>query len=147
MKMMRELRTPVDNLAETLRQKGRPVQKMQMHFQDLAERDRQLKLVAELFPETAVSSSLPWNIEINSAGATKGQALKALCQALGIDLRDTLAFGDGTNDLDMIRTAGIGVAMGNGAEEVKAAADWIAPYNDDAGVAAGIYRFMDLDRS
>ena len=147
MKMMRELRTPVDNLAETLRQKGRPVQKMQMHFQDLAERDRQLKLVAELFPETAVSYSLPWNIEINSAGATKGQALKALCQALGIDLRDTLAFGDGTNDLDMIRTAGIGVAMGNGAEEVKAAADWIAPYNDDAGVAAGIYRFMDLDRS
>ena len=147
MKMMRELRTPVDNLSETLRQKGRPVQKMQMHFQDLAERDRQLKLVAELFPETAVSSSLPWNIEINSAGATKGQALKALCQALGIDLRDTLAFGDGTNDLDMIRTAGIGVAMGNGAEEVKAAAGWVAPNNDDAGVAAGIYRFMDLDRS
>ena len=147
MKMMRELRTPVDNLSETLRQKGRPVQKMQMHFQDLAERDRQLKLVAERFPETAVSSSLPWNIEINSAGATKGRALKALCQALGIDLRDTLAFGDGTNDLDMIRTAGIGIAMGNGAEEVKAAADWVAPNNDDAGVAAGIYRFMDLDRS
>ena len=147
MKMMRELRTPVDNLSETLRQKGRPVQKMQMHFQDLAERDRQLKLVAELFPETAVSSSLPWNIEINSAGATKGRALKALCQALGIDLRDTLAFGDGTNDLDMIRTAGIGIAMGNGAEEVKAAADWVAPNNDDAGVAAGIYRFLGLDRS
>lgn len=147
MKMMRELRTPVDNLSETLRQKGRPVQKMQMHFQDLAERDRQLKLVAERFPETAVSSSLPWNIEINSAGATKGRALKALCQALGIDLRDTLAFGDGTNDLDMIRTAGIGIAMGNGAEEVKAAADWVAPNNDDAGVAAGIYRFLGLDRS
>ena len=142
MKMMRELRTPVDNLSETLRQKGRPVQKMQMHFQDLAERDRQLKLVAELFPETAVSSSLPWNIEINSAGATKGQALKALCQALGIDLRDTLAFGDGTNDLDMIRTAGIGVAMGNGAEEVKAAADWIAPSNEEGGVAAGIRKFL-----
>lgn len=147
MKMMRELRTPVDNLSETLRQKGRPVQKMQMHFQDLAERDRQLQLVAERFPETAVSSSLPWNIEINSAGATKGRALKALCQALGIDLRDTLAFGDGTNDLDMIRTAGIGIAMGNGAEEVKAAADWVAPNNDDAGVAAGIYRFLGLDRS
>ena len=147
MKMMRELRTPVDDLAETLQQRGRPVQKMQMHFQDLAERDRQLKLVAERFPETAVSSSLPWNIEINSAGATKGRALKALCQALGIDLRDTLAFGDGTNDLDMIRTAGIGIAMGNGAEEVKAAADWVAPNNDDAGVAAGIYRFLGLDRS
>ena len=147
MKMMRELRTPVDSLAETLRQKGRPVQKMQMHFQDMAERDRQLKLVAERFPETAVSSSLPWNIEINSAGATKGQALKALCRTLGIDLGDVLAFGDGTNDLDMIRTAGIGVAMGNADAEVKAAADWIAPSNQEAGVAAGIYRFLEIDRS
>lgn len=147
MKMMRELHTPVDSLAETLRQKGRPVQKMQMHFQDMAERDRQLKLVAERFPETAVSSSLPWNIEINSAGATKGQALKALCRTLGIDLGDVLAFGDGTNDLDMIRTAGIGVAMGNADAEVKAAADWIAPSNQEAGVAAGIYRFLEIDRS
>ena len=146
MKMMRELRTPVDNLAETLRQRGRPVQKMQMHFQDMAERDRQLKLVAERFPETAVSSSLPWNIEINSAGATKGLALQALCSALNIDLGDVLAFGDGTNDLDLVRTAGIGVAMGNGVEEVKAAADWIAPGNEESGVAAGIKKFMDIDR-
>ena len=147
MKMMRELRTPVDDLAETLQQRGRPVQKMQMHFQDLAERQRQLKLVAERFPEAAVSSSLPWNIEINSAGATKGQALKALCQALGIDPADVLAFGDGTNDLDMIRTAGIGVAMGNGEREVKAAADWVAPCNEESGVAAGIRIFVGIDGS
>ena len=147
MKMMRELRTPVDSLADTLRQKGRPVQKMQMHFQDMDERKRQLKLVAERFPETAVSSSLPWNIEINSAGATKGQALKALCSALDIDLGDVLAFGDGSNDLDMLRTAGIGVAMGNAVEEVKAAADWVAPNNEEAGVAAGIWRIMEIDRS
>ena len=147
MKMMRELRTPVDSLADTLRQKGRTVQKMQMHFQDMDERKRQLKLVAERFPETAVSSSLPWNIEINSAGATKGQALKALCSALDIDLGDVLAFGDGSNDLDMLRTAGIGVAMGNAVEEVKAAADWVAPNNEEAGVAAGIWRIMEIDRS
>ena len=147
MKMMRELRTPGDSLADTLRQKGRTVQKMQMHFQDMDERKRQLKLVAERFPETAVSSSLPWNIEINSAGATKGQALKALCSALDIDLGDVLAFGDGNNDLDMLRTAGIGVAMGNAVEEVKAAADWVAPNNEEAGVAAGIWRIMEIDRS
>lgn len=142
MKMMRELRTPVDDLAATLRERGRPVQKMQMHFKDLQERDRQLELVARLFPETAVSSSLPWNIEINSAGATKGQALKRLCQALEIDLQDTLAFGDGSNDLDLLQSAGIGVAMGNAVPQLKAAADWVAPSNQEAGVAAGIYRFL-----
>lgn len=142
MKMMRELRTPVDDLASTLKERGRPVQKMQMHFKDLQERGRQLELVARLFPETAVSSSLPWNIEINSSGATKGQALKRLCHALEIDLQDTLAFGDGSNDLDLLQTAGIGVAMDNAVPQLKAAADWIAPSNREAGVAAGIYRFM-----
>ena len=47
----------------------------------------------------------------------------------------------------MIQYAGIGVAMGNGAEEVKAAADWIAPSNEERGVAAGIRKFMGIDRS
>ena len=91
-----------------------------------------------------MSSSLPWNIEINSIQATKGKALKSLCAALDIDLKDTLAFGDGSNDLDMIRTAGVGVAMGNAVEELKQAADWVAPTNMENGVAAGIRRFMEL---
>ena len=117
---------------------------MQMHFKDPQLRLRELESLPALFPETAVSSSLPWNIEINSSGATKGKALKMLCAALGIDVRDTLAFGDGTNDLDMIQTAGVGVAMGNAVEEVKQAADWVAPRNVENGVAAGIYRFMGL---
>lgn len=144
MKMMWELRTPVDSLYDTLKKRGRPVQKMQMHFKDLELRCRELKRLPELFPETAVSSSLPWNIEINSADATKGKALKSLCAALNVDLKDTLAFGDGTNDLDMIKTAGLGVAMGNAVEELKQVADWIAPSNVENGVAAGIYRFMNL---
>lgn len=144
LKMMWDLRTPVDSLYDTLKEKGRPVQKMQMHFKDPELRRRELELLPRLFPETAVSSSLPWNIEINSIDATKGKALKNLCSALNIDLKDTLAFGDGTNDLDMIRTAGVGVAMGNAVDELKQAADWVAPTNMENGVAAGIYRFMEL---
>ena len=144
MKMMRELRTPVESLEETLRQRWRPVQKMQMHFKDMALRQQELQLLPRLFPDTAASSSLPWNIEINSAAASKGQALKKLCTRLGLDLGQVLAFGDGSNDLDMIRTAGLGAAMGNAAEQLKAAADWVAPRNGEAGVAAGIYKFMKL---
>lgn len=144
LKMMWDLRTPVDSLYEAIKERGRPVQKMQMHFNDPQLRRRELELLPRLFPETAVSSSLPWNIEINSIDATKGKALKNLCRELDIDIRDTLAFGDGTNDLDMIQTAGVGVAMGNAVEEVKQAADWVAPRNVENGVAAGIYRFMGL---
>ena len=144
LKMMWDLRTPVGSLYEAIKERGRPVQKMQMHFKDPQLRLRELERLPALFPETAVSSSLPWNIEINSSGATKGKAVKMLCAALGIDIRDTLAFGDGTNDQDMIQTAGVGVAMGNAVEEVKQAADWVAPRNVENGVAAGIYRFMGL---
>jgi hypothetical protein len=55
-----------------------------------------------------------------------------------------MAFGDGSNDYDMIKTAGVGVAMSNAIPELKAAADWIAPSNEDSGVAAGIYKFVDM---
>lgn len=144
LKLMHTLRTPVGSLAEHIRALGHPVQKLQMHFTDLAERQRQLELLPKLFPECAISSSLPWNIEINSASATKGQALLGLCAALGIDIHDTMAFGDGSNDYDMIKTAGVGVAMSNAIPELKAAADWIAPSNEDSGVAAGIYKFVDM---
>ena len=53
-----------------------------------------------------------------------------------------LAFGDGTNDLSLLRAAGCGVAMANAAPEVLAAADRIAPSNNDAGVARAISELL-----
>lgn len=141
LKMMYDLRTPVPNLAEYLREKGRPVQKLQAHFRDMELRSRELEEIPRRFPQTAVSSSLSWNIEINSVRATKGQALAQLCRLLDIDPADTITFGDGSNDLDMICISGHGVALGNAVEPLKAAAAWIAPSNENAGLAAGIRHF------
>ena len=56
-------------------------------------------------------------------------------------MSDTLAFGDGLNDIAMIEAAGIGVAMGNAADEVKNAADYVPVDNNHDGVAEGIKRF------
>lgn len=53
-----------------------------------------------------------------------------------------MAVGDGSNDLHLVDNAGIGVAMANGVDPVRAAADWVAPSNDDHGVAAAIERFI-----
>ena len=53
-----------------------------------------------------------------------------------------MAFGDGANDLKMIRSVGIGVAMSNGIEEVKEAADYIALSNDEEGVARFIEEYV-----
>ena len=128
-------RTPVEDLKDYLRADGGSVQKLQMHFRDMRAKKKELETLPALFPETAVSSSVISNIEINIRAANKGDALLALCAQLGIDPADTLAFGDGTNDLSMIRAAGCGVAMGNAAFSVKAAADAVCDDNEHDGLA------------
>ncbi len=63
-------------------------------------------------------------------------------QAAGIAQAAVLALGDAEADVPMLRWAGIGVALGNGMPEALAAADWVAPDNDDAGFAAALERFV-----
>ena len=142
--LVRRLRTPVPNLAETLEVRGRPVQKMQMYFlpEQMSERTRQLETLAGRFPGLAVTTSFWNNIEINSLDADKGLALKALCGRLGLDMGQTMAFGDGSNDINMLRAAGLGVAMANAAEAVKAAADMETGDNEHSGVAQMIWRAL-----
>ena len=125
-----------------LRQKGGSVQKLQFYFTDMQERARQLEELPGMFPSMAFTTSVPFNIEVNSSAATKGQGLAALCRRLDIRPEEVLAFGDDRNDADMIRFAGIGVAMENAIEELRAAADWVAVSNAEAGVARGIERFV-----
>lgn len=73
--------------------------------------------------------------EIAAAGVSKSAGLEIICQRYGIERRDVLVFGDGLNDVDMLRWAGLGVAMSNAGEMVRSAADHIAPTNEDDGVA------------
>lgn len=133
--LLLRLRTPVPSLREYLREKGQPVQKLQMHLKDPALRLRLLEELPGRFPELAVTSSVPSNIELNSARAHKGAALLRLCALLGIDPAQTVAFGDGSNDATMLRAAGLGVAMANAAPQVKAAAALVTGSNEEAGVA------------
>ncbi len=118
-----------------------PLQKLQMYFRDPAERLRQLQLLPSLFPDLVISTSLPNNIEINSAEATKGQALAALCRRLGTDPAEVMAFGDGLNDLDMLQYAGIPVAMENADTLIKANAVHVTASNNEAGIAKALRYF------
>ena len=145
LEIVKRLRVPVDDLKETLRQRGEPLQKLQMFFkpEDLDERERQLRRIPELFPELVATTSVSNNIEINSVNAGKGKALLALAKLLDIDPKDTLAFGDGTNDCEMLEMAGWGVAMQNADPRVKAVADEICESNNDAGVGKTILRLLE----
>lgn len=142
--MVKRLRVPVGELKQTLRQRGEAVQKMQMFFRpaDLALRELELRRFPELFPELSGTTSVSNNIEINSAKAGKGKALLALAEHLGIPREDTLAFGDGTNDCELLQMAGRGVAMANADPKLKAVADEITESNRDAGVAKVLRRYL-----
>ena len=132
---MKRAYTPTGNPKKTLLEEKSGPQKLQLYFRDLEARKKALLEIPRLFPQCAVSSSLPINIEINATDATKGHALAFLTKHLGLKTEETLAFGDGTNDITMIRQAGTGVAMGNAAPEVLAAADRVTASNDEDGLA------------
>ncbi len=85
-----------------------------------------------------VTRSLPHYVEVGGRRGTKSEALKFLCELWGIDPAHTLAFGDAENDIDMLSFAGLGVAVGGMSEEVRAAADAVAPSVDEDGVASFI---------
>lgn len=79
-------------------------------------------------------------MEISAAGVTKGHALAALCDRLGVTAGDVLAFGDMPNDLAMLAWAGTSYAVANAHPSVLEAADQVAPSNDDDGVARVLAR-------
>ena len=134
-------RQDTDDLRTFAKKRNGPLQKLQMYFRDPEERLRQLRILPRLFPDLVISTSLPNNIEINSADATKGQALASLCKRLGIDSSEVMAFGDGLNDLDMLRFAGFPVAMANADPLLKECSLYVTSSNNEAGIAKALKYF------
>lgn len=81
-------------------------------------------------PELLVAQSDPYNLEVFSRKAGKGNALMLLAEKLGISPEATIAMGDSTNDMTMIRAAGLGLAMENGVPPLKQAAHKVICSND-----------------
>ena len=80
--------------------------------------------------------------EFMAPGIDKGRALAGALPKLGIDASEVIAFGDGQNDVSMLRWAGTGVAMGNAADEAKAAADMVTASNNEDGIALALAEFL-----
>ena len=92
--------------------------------------------IASFLPsELTVVQTAPFYLEIIPSCINKGQGLLDTCHALGISANETVAFGDAENDIPMLKTAGIGVAMGNATAAVKASADAVTLSNNDDGIA------------
>ena len=81
-------------------------------------------------------------INVVDPRVSKGKAMKALASHLGVSLGEVIAVGDGTNDLSLLSTAGLAVAMGNAPDEVKRVADYVTLDVDHSGLAVAINRFL-----
>ena len=135
MHLMLTLRKPVDDLKTFILENGQPLQKLQAYFNIPAERERALRELPILFPELSVTSSISFNVEMTSINGTKGKAVEYLAGLLGVTTAETAAIGDGTNDLSMIESAGLGIAMANGDPAVKARAKYVTASNEELGFA------------
>lgn len=87
------------------------------------------------------SHTFPPYLNIVHAAADKGRALHIVCEHVGVPIEESLAIGDAAPDLEMMAAAGVGMAMGNAPDDVKAQADVIGPGNLDDGVAWAIREY------
>jgi Cof subfamily protein (haloacid dehalogenase superfamily) len=104
------------------------------------------QLVAAEFTMINVIRGDPELIQITDASVSKGAALHYVADAYGVPLSRVMAIGDAANDVEMLQTAGVAVAMGNASSSVKQLAHWVAPTNNDQGVHAALLRFGVVDR-
>ncbi|MCL6438329.1 MAG: Cof-type HAD-IIB family hydrolase [Rubrobacteraceae bacterium] len=129
----------VDDLSSWLVQSGeRPLKLVFVDGPDEVERwlgEARDALSGELF----VTRSLPHYVELGNPEGTKAAALDYLCRRFGVEPSRVAAFGDADNDVDMLRFAGLGVAVGGMTGEVRAAADVVVPPVGEDGVA----RFLE----
>jgi len=108
--------------------------------------DRQAMNAFVLDIEQNLGLSCEWSghdrLDITHAGNSKANRLAEYIAELGIAREEVLAIGDQENDMEMLRLAGMGVAMGNSHEAVQACADWVTGTNDSDGIADVVHRFV-----
>ena len=90
-----------------------------------------------------IAKSLPIFLELALPGVSKGSALEFVCDRLGIDPGTVVAFGDGANDIELLETAGLGVAVADADAALRPIAGWTVPSVDDDGVAGFLDALVD----
>ena len=100
------------------------------------------QLMHDVLPHCAAHRWHPSFADVIASGNSKATGIDAVIQHLGIRLEETMAFGDGGNDIEMLQHVALGVAMGNANEYVKSQADYVTDSVDQDGVAKAIRKFI-----
>ena len=98
-------------------------------------------MLDDLLDDCIITSWNDTGIDIISKHGGKAAGIQKFMDHYGFRLNETMAFGDGQNDIDMIRFVGTGISMGNGIDALKKAADYVTTDIDDDGIANGLRHF------
>lgn len=140
----RATRVPVveTNLCELLTHEKEGVEKILLFGEPEILQGWEEKIHLRYEGQVRTTKSKAHFLELIHPEVNKGAALSSLAERLGIKQKEVLAVGDSLNDLEMIQYAGIGVAMGNGRQEVKEAANVVTSSNQEDGVAQAIEKYV-----
>ncbi|MBQ0022258.1 MAG: Cof-type HAD-IIB family hydrolase [Prevotellaceae bacterium] len=100
-------------------------------------------IMHNVLPNCSAQRWHPFFADCIASGTDKATGIDDVARYFGFDISQTMAFGDGGNDKPMLRHAGIGVAMGNASDDVKACADIVTDSVDDDGVAKMLCRLLN----
>ncbi len=134
-------RNPVDDIFGFIRDHSDSIENINVNFESLDDKAAMHPLLLTI-PGATITSSFKNNLEIGGATTSKADALTQLGRLLDVRKDQMMAVGDSPNDIAMIKAAGLSIAMGNGEDEVKEAADFVTLSNRDDGVAFAIEKFV-----
>lgn len=125
--------TPIRPLSEV-----RGMNLVQAMAFDSPEAIRQTGLLTEVMPHCVGTSWHPIFCDIVPKGSNKAVGIDRMLEHFGLRPEEAVAFGDGDNDIEMLRHVGMGIAMGNSAPQVKEAADMVTADVRDGGIVKAL---------
>lgn len=131
-----------DNLFTQYRENPFSVAKLNLYFTTPESRQRiEQQILDEHIPVTMVHAEAT-SLEISAEGVSKAAGLRELCKHLNIPISETIAVGDAPNDLEILKAAGLSIAMGNSRQEVLDLSDVVVSDCDHDGCAQAIYQYL-----
>lgn len=140
--MFNEVAVKVENMLDFYNDNKQPVAKLNLYHTSSEDREETRKAIEGL--DVVLANAETTSLEISAKNTTKGLGLQKLCEHLGISIDEAIAVGDADNDLDVLKRAGLSVAMGNANDNVKKIADVVVEDCDHDGCVQAIEKHLLL---
>ena len=138
--MFERITRKVDDIYAFYGEYIREAEKINLYHRTVEDRERSRERLKAL--ELELADAEETSLECSALGVTKGLGLQKLCEYLNIPMAQTIAVGDADNDIDILKAAGLSIAMGNANETVKGICDVVVSDCDHDGCAEAIRRYL-----